>query len=137
MGILNLFGKKDVSNELTKKMPYALKMRLNPYRLLANKNNNVTLYISIKNISKEPLLTSIVVKVPKKLGFDSICLNNVREIRFGYVPPKETKELGIDIYGSVQTGAQEYKLLVTAFCHYRDYAHILNSVSKKVSLRVV
>ena len=137
MGILDLFGKKDVSDDITKKSPYTLKVRFNPYRLVANKNNSVNMILVLKNVSKEPLLTSVVIKTPKMLGFDQSGLGNAREIRFGYLPPKEQKEFGVEIFGRVQTKPAEYKLLITAFCHYRDYAHVLNSVSKKVSLRVV
>ncbi len=137
MGIRDLFGKKDVSDDLMKKMPYALKTRFNPYRLVAKENNSVTLYVTIKNLTKEPLLTSIVIKVPKKLGFDSSGLSAVREVRLGYLPPKESKEIPIEIYGGHRSVAGEYKIYVTAFCHYRDYAHILNSELKKLSLRVV
>lgn len=135
--MLDLFGKKDVSDELTKKIPYSMKMRFKPYRLLANKNNSVTLILSIKNMSNEPLMTSVVVKTPKPLGFDPTGLGNAREIRIGYLAPGEEKELNVEIYGRLQSPPGDYKLLITAFCHYRDYAHILNSESKKVSLRVV
>ena len=137
MGILDLFGKKDVSDELTKKIPYAMKARFNPYRLVANKSNSVMLIASIKNLSKEPLMTSIVVRVPKGLGFDSTVLGTVREIRIGYLAPKEEKDLNIEIFGGIQSRPGEYKILITSFCHYRDYAHIFNSESKKISLRVV
>lgn len=137
MGIRDLFGKKDVSADLIKRIPYAIKTRLNPYRLVANKQNSVTLFITLTNASKEPLLTSVVVKVPKKIGFDSSGLSAVREIRLGYLPPKESRELDVEIHGRTQTPAGEYTILINAFCHYRDYAHMLNSEVKKVSLRVV
>jgi hypothetical protein len=137
MGILDLFGKKDVSGDITKKSPYTLRVRFNPYRLVANKNNSVNMVLSLKNVTGEPLLTSVVVKAPKLLSFDQMGLGNAREIRFGYLPPKEQKEINVEVFGRVQTPPAEYKMLITAFCHYRDYAHILNSVSKKISLRVV
>ncbi|MFH1447267.1 MAG: hypothetical protein ABIG39_00230 [Candidatus Micrarchaeota archaeon] len=137
MGILDLFGKKDVSSDLTKKIPYLIKYRFSPYRLLANQNNSVRLFLDIKNATGEPLMTSVVVKVPKGLGFDQTCLSQAREIRMGNLAPKEEKEIEIDVFGRIGTRSAEYKILITAFSHYRDYAHILNSESKKVGLRVV
>ncbi len=137
MGIMDLFGKKDVSDDLTKKIPYVMRYRFNPYRLVANRNNSVRLMLTVKNATGEPLMTSVVLKVSKGLGFDESCLGQVREIRFGNVGPKEEKELDVEIFGKLQTQPGEYKVLVTAFSHYRDYAHILNSESKKIGLRVV
>ncbi|MFH0818055.1 MAG: hypothetical protein V1909_05490 [Candidatus Micrarchaeota archaeon] len=137
MGILDLFGKTDVSDDLTKKIPYVMKYRFNPYRLVANKNNSVRLMLTVKNATNEPLMTSVVIKVQMGLGFDQSCLGQVREIRFGNMAPKDEKELDVEIFGKLQTAPGEYKVLITAFSHYRDYAHILNSESKKISLRVV
>lgn len=137
MGILDLFGKKDVSDDLTKKIPYAIRYRFNPYRLVANRNNSIMLILNIKNLSSEPLMTSVVIKVPKALGFDQTGLGAVREIRVGNIASKEEKELTAELFGRTQTSPGEYKMLVTAFSHYRDYAHILNSETKKISLRVV
>ncbi|MCX6778011.1 MAG: hypothetical protein NT157_03955 [Candidatus Micrarchaeota archaeon] len=136
MSILDrLFGKTDVSKELTGKMPYAVKTRFTPYRLTAHKNECVNLDVSVKNVSGEDLMTSVVVQVPNKLGVDATGLNKSREVRLGYMKAGEEKEVSVKICGSSATIPANYGLLVTVFCHYRDYQHVLNYVRRKVYLR--
>jgi uncharacterized membrane protein len=137
MGFLDLFGKRDVSAELTRKVPYALTMQFHPYRLSANRNDSVMLKVGIENLSTEPFLTSIVVKVPKKLGLDQTGLQQVREIRLGELTKDESKTVSVEIYGSTKTDEGEYPIEVTAMAHYRNYAYVLNSEKKKASLRAV
>ena len=137
MGLFDMFGKKDVSDELTKKVPYALKIAFHPFRLSANRNDSVTMRIQLTNISKEPLLTSVIVKIPKKLGLDQTGLSQVREIRLGELPPGEEKTLTVEIFSSTKTDSAEYPIEVTAISHYRNYAYVLNSERKRGSLRVV
>lgn len=137
MSVLDLFGKKEVGDDLTKGVPFSLKLRLSPYRLVAKKNDKIDLIVNVKNRTKEPLMTSLVVKVPKNLGFDSIGLNKAREIRVGYIAPEEEKEIHVDICSSLKTEATEYTIAATAFSHYRDYAHVLNSMTKTISVRAV
>lgn len=137
MGILDIFGKRDVRAELTKKIPYGLTLSFTPYRLKAHKNEFVNLKIYIKNLTEETLLTSIVINLPKKLGFDRAGINHVREIRLGYMSADEEREIDVPIWGNSSTEDGEYPITLTAYCHYRDYAHILNSEKKKLILRVV
>ena len=137
MGLLDVFGKKDVSDELTKKVPYALKMSFHPLRLVANKSDSMRMTLLLTNRSTEPLLTSVVVQVSKKLGLDQTCLSAVREIRLGELPPGEEKELTVDIYGSMKTDEGTYPVAVTAIAHYRNYAYVLNSEKKTAAIRVV
>ncbi|VVC02550.1 Uncharacterised protein [Candidatus Burarchaeum australiense] len=137
MGLLEMFGKKDVGNSLIRQIPYALKLRFAPYRLSLKDKGPVDLIVDIENLrDEEPLLTSVVIRVPKALGLDSMGLNQMREIRMGYLKPKETKSLRIELYPSARTKPGLYPVLVTAFCHYRDYSHILNSEKKRIELRV-
>jgi len=137
MGLLDIFGKKDVSAELTKKVPYELKLSFNPLRISANKSDSVRMTISLTNRSSEPLLTSVIVQVPKKLGLDQTCLSNVREIRLGELSPGERKEIAVDVYSSTKTDEGSYPVTVTAIAHYRNYAYVLNSESKSTQLRAV
>ena len=132
-----MLGKKDIGDELTKKIPYDLKLRFNPYRLIARKSESVELRITLKNLREERVLTSVVVEAPKNLGFDQTGLAKVREVRLGHMGPLEEKEVVVDIWGNQFTPPGEQPVSVTAFCHYRDYAHILNSERKRIALRVV
>src|SRR3989344_868477 len=137
MGILEMFGKKDVGDALIRKIPYSLKARFNPYRLSLRDKGPVDLLIDLENLrDEEPLLTSVVIRVPKQLGLDSMGLNQMREIRLGYLKPEEIKKPRIEIYPTARTKPAIYPILLTAFCHYRDYSHILNSEKKRIELRV-
>jgi len=138
MGILEMFGKKDVGKSLVSKMPYGLKLRFRPLRMDTKDKSPVYLVIELENLrEEEPLMTSIVVQVPKVFGLDSMGLNTLREIRLGYMKPGEQKQLDIELYPSARAKPGTYPVQVTAFCHYRDYSHILNSVRKRLELRVV
>ncbi len=137
MGLLDMFGKRDVSAELTKKVPYALKLSFHPFRVSANRSDSATMKIELRNLSKEPLLTSVVVKIPKKLGLDQTCLSQAREIRLGELAPGDDKELNVEIYSSTKTDAAEYPVEVTAISHYRNYAYVLNSEKKRGVIRAV
>jgi len=136
MGLIdNLLGKKEETNKGG--VPFTLKLRFNPIRLSRNKNNSLTLYITLENITDESILTSVAVKVPKGLGVDQTGLHAMRELRLDQLPPKTKKELNVDVYANTGTGAGEYDVTVTAYSHYRDYTHFLNSVSQTLALRVV
>jgi uncharacterized membrane protein len=137
MGLFDGFGKKDVSEELTTGVPYALKVGFHPYSITANKSDGVQLKIALKNVTREPLLTAIVVKVSKKLGLDQTCLQQAREIRLGELSPGEEKEMNIDVFSSTKTDPGEYPVEVTAIAHYRTYTYVLNSEKKKATLRAV
>lgn len=132
-----LFGKKDVGRELTRAIPYALKLRFLPFRMDSRSKQPVHLEIEIESLIEEPLLTSVVIQVSKAFGFDAMGLNSTREIRLSYLQPGEKKQLTVDLYSSARIKAGEFPVHVTAYSHYRDYSHILNYERKRISLRVV
>jgi len=137
LAFLDFFGKKNVGEDLVKKVPYGLKLSLHPYRLTANKAESIILYVNLKNLKEEVLLTSIVVEVPKNLGFDQTGLSTTREIRLGEIKPKEEKEIKVEIWGNPRTEQGEYKIGVTAICHYRNYGYVLNAEKREIVLRVI
>lgn len=138
MGLLDIFGKKDVGDSLVGGVPFSLKMRFRPLRLDTKDKKPADLIIDVENLrDEESLLTSVVVRVPKALGLDSMGLNTMREIRLGYMKPRETKQLTVEIYPTPRTRATDLPVEVTAFCHYRDYSHILNSMKQRIELRVI
>ncbi len=137
MDILDIFGKKDVGKELVRGVPYKIKTSFRPLRITARKNESVDLIVEVTNRTEEQLLTSVVVKVGKKLGFDNVGMNKVKEVRLGYLQGGETKELNVGVYGNSGTPPGTHKVLVKVFSHYRDYNHVLNSVKKMVELRAV
>ncbi|MGC8710063.1 MAG: hypothetical protein ACP5RF_00395 [Candidatus Micrarchaeia archaeon] len=137
MKILNLFGKKDVSEEISKQAPYRLITELIPYKLYANRKSSVMLMVKLKNMTSEPLMSSIVVELPKGLSFDEMGLTLQKEIRIGEIASQEEKESRIDIYGGPGTDKGDYTVTLTAFAHYRDYGHVLNAMRKRATIEVV
>lgn len=135
MGLLDIFGKKEENRP--EGVPFALDTRFRPIRLKALGESKTELLIDLQNISGEDALVSVVVKLPDKIGTDSIGLHRAKELRVGQIGVNEKKNLSVDIYGSSKTTAGNYEVEITAFSHYRDYSHVLNSVRKKVMLRAV
>lgn len=135
--IFGTFGKKDVSEDLTKKSPYRIMAEWVPYKLYSGKKSTSSLTIKLRNSSGEALLTSIVAEVPKQLGFDEIGVTKQKEVRLGYLAPEEEKEVRIDVYNSAGADAGDYTVSLTAIAHYRDYGHVLNAIKKRTTISVV
>ena len=93
--------------------------------------------LSLKNLTEEPVMCSVVVSVQKQIGLDSTSLSKEKEIRLGMISPNEERSANIELYGSVSTEPGEYTLTITSFVHYRDYAHVLNSMRKRVLIEAV
>ncbi len=137
MGIFNIFGKRDVTEELTKNAPFKLATEWVPYRLYSGKKSSSLLVVRLKNMTKEPLLTSVVAELPKQLGFDTMHLSGEQERRLGDLAPGEEKELKFEVYPTANADVGEYTVNLTAIAHYRDYGHVLNAVKKRVTVDVV
>ncbi len=108
-----------------------------PYHLKANTSSTASLALSIKNVAREPLLTSVTVSLPKGLKFDKAGAVKSSEVRLGTIDPGLTKETMFDVMGDVSTGAGTYVVELTVYAHYGDYAHVMNSVRKNVHINVV
>ena len=134
---LDVFGKKNVGEKLSGKIPFSLKIRITPLRLSKRPGETADLNVELKNVQTEALMTSVVVKVPKAIGFDQTGISDTREIRLGYLKPEEERTLTVPLYSHVRTKEGVYDVSVTAYAHYRDYAHYLNSIKKTLEIRVV
>lgn len=137
MAIFNIFGKKDVGSELSKTSPFKIATEWVPYKLYANRKSSSTLYVRVKNNTNEVLLTSVIIELPDRLGFDDIGLQKQREIRVGDLAPAEEKELKFGVYNGVDADSGEYTVTLTAIAHYRDYGHILNAIKKRTTVDIV
>jgi uncharacterized membrane protein len=137
MGIFGLFGKKDVKEDIEKKVPYSIKSSFTPYRLRANNRNSAAMAIQIKNLTNEPVMASVVLEVPDRLSLDETGFSKQKEVRLGMLGANEERETRVDVYGNTATDAGEYTIGITAFVHYRDYAHVLNAAKKRSVLQVV
>lgn len=136
MKILDLFGKKDSSQELGRALPYKVTTEFVPYHLYSNSSSSVMLLVRVKNLTKEQVLSSVVIEVPKTLSLDNMGLVTAKELRLGTIAPDEEKESRVDIHGGAGTEKGEYTLSITAFIHYRDYGHVLNAMKKRAVLEV-
>lgn len=137
MKLSDLFGKKNVAQELGKVSPFQILTEFVPYKLYSDRKSSVTLSVKLKNLTTEPLMTSVVVKLPKQISFDQMGLNHEKEVRLGDLAANDEKESRIEVYGGPSVEKGEYTMNITAFAHYRDYAHVINAVSKRTSIEVV
>jgi uncharacterized membrane protein len=137
MALFNIFGKKDAASELTRAVPYRISTELVPYKLYSDRKSQVSLFLKIKNATKEVLLTSVVLELPNQLGFDGMGMQKQKELRLGEIKPGEEKESRLDIYNTLNADPGEYTIAITTISHYRDYGHVLNAVKKKTTLSVV
>ncbi len=137
MAIFNLFGKKDVSSEITKTSPFKLVTEWVPYKLYANRKSSSTLNVKVQNNTNEVLLTSLIIELPDRLGFDDIGLQKQREVRIGNLSANEEKEVRFGVFNSIDADPGEYTITLTAIAHYRDYGHIINAIKKRTTVSVV
>jgi hypothetical protein len=137
MGLLNIFGKKDSAADITKGPPFSVATELVPYRLYAKKSSSATLVVRVRNLTKDVLLTSVVAEAPNKIGFDEMLVAKQKEVRVGELQPQEVKEVKFNLWSSVGSDAGEYTLTLTTIAHYRDYAHVLNAIKKKITVDIV
>lgn len=135
MGLFNIFGKKNVSEDLSKKYPFRLSVSFIPYKLNANSKSSVQVQIKIKNLLSEPALTSVVVEVPKQLGLEESCISKEKEIRIGNIAPGEEKEVKCEIWSSNITEKGEYTITISAFVHYLNYGYVITGIKKRALLR--
>ena len=132
----NIFEKKD--QDLSgKNVPYIISTEMSPYRLYANKPNSLILFVKIKNLTKDPLLTSLEIKLPNKLGLNENTLLKEKKLQIGEIEPRKEKEAKIEIFGNINTDIGEYSVNLSVISHFRDYQHVLNRITKPLSVKVI
>ncbi len=136
MGILDLFGKKDVS-PIAKKVPFDIKTSFNPVRISSHKIDRCDLEIKIKNMTNETVLTSLVIEVGNNLGLDQTGIHRTKEIRVGYLNKGDSYTIIVPIWSNSTTPPGNAPVKINAYVHYRTYSYILNGVKKDSVLRVV
>ncbi|MFA5246757.1 MAG: hypothetical protein WC408_02595 [Candidatus Micrarchaeia archaeon] len=135
MGIADfLFGKKKVPGFSS--AVYSIDVVMHPFRIAAHKADYAQLDIVVENKFDKELLTSIVITLPKSLGFEQSALSHQKEIRVGGLGPKDKKSIRVQVWGTARTDPGSYEIKLFAMSHYRDYSYVLNEVKKTVELRV-
>lgn len=137
MALFDIFGKKDVSKDLTKRLPFVVATEFLPYKLYAGKKSATTLFVRLRNATNEVVLTSLVVELPNKISFDDVMIAREREMRLGAIAPSEEKEVRLNLHNSLDADKGEYTIILSAIAHYRDYGHVMNAVKKRIPLQVV
>lgn len=137
MKLFDIFGKKDSNADINNGVPYSIKTELIPYKMHARKKSSSVLRVSVSNVTKDVLMTSLVLELPKGLSFDEMSMGRQREIRIGEMQPNENKEVSFEIFTGIGSEAGDYTATLTSIAHYRDYGHVLNAVRKRVELSVV
>ena len=132
MGLFDLFGKKQVEPLA----PFTLRAEFHPYRLPANKADFVDLEVTVGNNTDAEILSSVVIVVPKGLGFEQSAISQQKELRLGYLNPNEQKALKIRVYGTARTARGAYPVQLYTMSHYKDYGHVLNEARRSLQLRV-
>jgi uncharacterized membrane protein len=134
MGISDLlFGKKKVP-AFTSGV-FTIDTVIHPFRIASQRADYAQLDVVVTNRFDKELMTSIVVSVPKALGFEQSALSHQREIRAGILAPGESKSVRVQVWGTARTDPGTYEIKIFAFSHYRDYSYVLNEVRKTVELR--
>jgi len=135
MGIISsLFGKKKIP--AFSSAVYSVSVNIHPIRLAARKADFAQMDITVTNNFEKELLTSVVIDVPKALGFEQSALSHQKEVRLGNLGPGETRNIRISVWGTARTEPAAYAIGIYVMSHYRDYSYILNEVKKTVELRV-
>ncbi len=136
MAFLGMFGKKD-AQQAEKFSPYMISTEWFPYRLYSGKKGSSILFIKVKNLTNEPLLTSFAVELPGKLSFDEIGLSKAKELKIGEISPSGEKELKLNVFSGIDTDPGEYTVTMISTAHYQDYDKVINAVRKRTSINVV
>jgi uncharacterized membrane protein len=136
MDLLSIFRKKE-SAQNDGKLPFMIGTEFSPYKLYANKRSAASLSIRLKNLKSEPVMASVHIGLPKNISFSEMGLSKEKEIKLGTMNANEEKEVRSEVLGDIGTDTGTYTITVTAYEHYRDYDHVLNSVSKRITLEVV
>jgi uncharacterized membrane protein len=130
-----MFRKKDDAAG-QKQAPYLVQTELNPYRLYANRTSSATLVVKIKNITKEPLMTSFMVELPSAISLDELGMSKSKEFRIGDINAGEEKELRITLFGGMKTERGDYTIRLRTTAHFRDYNHVINEMRQNKSIGV-
>jgi len=118
-------------------IPYDVKLEFSPLRIKKGDDRPIHMLVNLKNLDKEENLTSVVIEIPKEVGFDKTGAVNKKEIRIGNIKPNEDKNFTIELYSNHRAEPGTYEVKVKANKHYRGYSHIINSAEKTIALRIV
>jgi uncharacterized membrane protein len=118
-------------------LPYSITYWIHPLRMKAHSCDYAALEVTVKNSQSSEALTSVVVLVPKGLGFDGSGLSQKKEVRLGMLAPGEEKMIPLKLWANQRSQPGKYTVKIFVLSHYRDYSHTLNQVRHTFSVRLV
>jgi len=118
-------------------IPYDVKIEFSPLRMKKGDERSTQMFINVRNLEKEENLTSVVIEIPREMGFDKTGTVSRKEIRIGTLKPNDSKELTIELFSNHRTEEGIYDIRVKANKHYRGYSHIIDATEKNINLRIV
>ncbi len=137
MGVLDFLSAGGKSRDAS---VYGLSCELHPYSLKANANDYLDLEIDLENFTGEQAksneFTSIVVSLARGLGVDRSAISQTREIRLGQLKAGEKRHLKMQVWATQRTEKGTYACTIKAIQHDRDYSHVKNAATKRLSIRV-
>lgn len=117
--------------------PYDVKIEFSPLRMKKGDEKPTQMLINVRNMEKDENLTSVVIEIPREMGFDRTGAVNRKEIRIGTLKQNEQKDFSIELFPNYRAEPGTYEVTVKANKHYRGYSHIIDTAQKSISLRIV
>ncbi len=118
-------------------IPYDVKIEFSPLRMKKGDERPTQMLINVRNMENEENLTSVVIEIPREMGFDKTGAVSRKEIRIGTLKPNEEKNFQIELFPNYRAEPGTYDVAIKANKHYRGYSHIINTAQKNISLRIV
>ncbi len=135
MSIFDVFKKSDEG--AGPRSPYFVGISVTPYRLHANRRDSVMVTVNVRNLTKDPLMTSVEMELPSGLSFDDIGMVRKKLFKLDSLDPGKEKEVKANVLGNVKTDKGDYTMNVVTTAHFRDYDHVVNAVRKTHTLGVL
>ena len=126
----NLFNSVSAESQL----PYSVSYWIHPLRLKAHSGDYASLEVTVKNTQRIEALTSIVIMIPKGLGFEGSGLSQNKEMRVGPMLPGEEKKVSLKLWATQRSQPGNYPVKIFVLSHYRDYSHTINQVRHDCAL---
>ncbi len=112
-------------------------LRFTPIRMVSGQREPVNLNIYLINKFSEPVLVSVIAKVPASFGFDKAGIVSEKRERLGVIEPGEEKVVNFPIYGKFGTRPGKYPIQVKVLLHEKRYDKIKDEYKFSTELRVI
>lgn len=112
-------------------------LRFTPIRMISGQREPVNLNIYLINKFSEPVLVSVIAKVPASFGFDKAIIVSEKRERIGLIEPGEEKIVNFPIYGKFGTRPGKYPVQVRILIHGERYDKIRDEYKFSTELKVI